>query len=105
MARKEQHDEVDEMEEGDVEEDGAELEAEADDESPAAAASSGGSSGGGREEDADERTVASRDHLRQELSRDVEAFLARGGKINYIEPNVVADPPRKPEGDYGSRPL
>ena len=27
------------------------------------------------------------------------------GKISSIEPNVMADPPRKPESNYGSRPI
>ncbi|MFT3929682.1 MAG: hypothetical protein QM709_05200 [Spongiibacteraceae bacterium] len=53
----------------------------------------------------EERTVASRQKLRDEMSKEIEEFLARGGKIAHIEPNVTADPPKKPDSDYGSRPI
>ncbi len=42
---------------------------------------------------------------REELNRQVEEFLANGGKINYIDSNVLADPPRKPSSNYGSQPI
>ena len=32
-------------------------------------------------------------------------FLARGGKVQEVEANVVADPPKKPDNKYGSRPI
>ena len=35
----------------------------------------------------------------------MEEFLARGGAVQEIEPNVVADPPKKPDSKYGSRPI
>jgi CRISPR/Cas system-associated endonuclease/helicase Cas3 len=101
-----QDDEIDDIEgeaEGEVEDD-----AEADTETEASASSSGSGSGGpaaAAEDSPDERTVASRQKLREEMAADVEAFLARGGKISQIEPNVTADPPRKPDSDYGSRPI
>ena len=53
----------------------------------------------------EERTVASRQKLRNELAKEMEELLARGGKLAQIEPNVTADPPRKPDSDYGSRPI
>lgn len=43
--------------------------------------------------------------LRDNMASDVEAFLAGGGQIQQIEPNVMADPPRKPQSNYGSRPI
>lgn len=43
--------------------------------------------------------------LRNAMADDVAAFLSRGGKIQSIEPNVMADPPRKPQTSYGSRPI
>lgn len=64
---------------------------------------SGGGGGGG--EEIDEHTIAARQKIRDELASDVEAFLARGGKIAEIEPNVTADPPKKPESDYRNRPI
>lgn len=42
---------------------------------------------------------------REELSRQIEAFLSSGGKISSIDPNVMADPPKKPENRYGSHPI
>ena len=42
---------------------------------------------------------------RDEISEQIEAFLASGGKIDYVEPNVLADPPKKPTSNYGSQPI
>ena len=42
---------------------------------------------------------------REMLARQMEEFMARGGKIQEVGANVVADPPKKPEGKYGSRPI
>ena len=58
---------------------------------------------GSKDELAETRTVSSRGRLRDQLSNDVEAFLAKGGAINEVAPEVTADPPRKPESNYGSR--
>lgn len=97
-----QDEEVDELEGADEqdseEEEGEELEAsESSTESAGPAVN--------HEEVPEERTVASRQKLRDEMSKEIEEFLARGGKIAHIEPNVTADPPRKPDSDYGSRPI
>ncbi len=51
------------------------------------------------------RSIASRKKLRSKVDADVDAFLENGGRINNIEPNVMADPPRKPTSNYGSRPI
>lgn len=50
-------------------------------------------------------SIASRQKIRDELEDQVAAFLARGGKINEVAPNVTADPPKKPAPDYGGRPI
>ena len=42
---------------------------------------------------------------RDALARAMEEFLNRGGKVQEVEPNVVADPPKKPDNKYGSRPI
>ncbi|AMX01317.1 hypothetical protein [Microbulbifer thermotolerans] len=57
------------------------------------------------EECAEERSVTSRERARSQLNTDIEEFLARGGAINEIDPDVTADPPRKPQPKYGSRPI
>lgn len=50
-------------------------------------------------------SVKSRETARAALNSQIEEFLARGGKINLIDNNVTADPPRKPTSNYGSRPI
>ncbi|MFS1525041.1 hypothetical protein ACL7TT_13185 [Microbulbifer sp. 2304DJ12-6] len=57
------------------------------------------------EEFAEERSVTSRERARSQLSADVEEFLDGGGAISEIDPDVSADPPRKPQPKYGSRPI
>lgn len=52
-----------------------------------------------------EESIAAREALRQQIQSDVEAFLARGGVINEVPPNVVSDPPRKPQSNYGGQPI
>lgn len=49
--------------------------------------------------------AASRDKLRDKLNDDIQAFLQQGGEIKKIEPRVMADPPKRPESNYGSRPI
>jgi hypothetical protein len=50
-------------------------------------------------------SIASRQKAREELEAQIAEFLARGGKINHVDPNVTADPPKKPTSDYGGRPI
>jgi hypothetical protein len=50
-------------------------------------------------------SIASRQKIRDELEDQVAAFLARGGVISEVAPNVTADPPKKPSPDYGGRPI
>jgi hypothetical protein len=106
MGKFDEDEEIDDIEgeaEGEVEDEG-----DAEGGETEASGASGGGGGGAAAADADsadERTVASRQKLREEMAAEIEAFLARGGKIAQIEPNVTADPPRKPDSDYGSRPI
>lgn len=58
-----------------------------------------------REDAPEARSVTSRCRIREQLQHDVEAFLARGGHIDHVEQNVLADPPHRPVSDYGSRPI
>lgn len=48
-------------------------------------------------------SVAARQRLREELARQVEAFLARGGHINEIPSSLNDIKPKKPVSDYGDR--
>lgn len=47
--------------------------------------------------------LTARARLREQLANEVAAYLANGGRINYIESNVLADPPRKPPCNYGGQ--
>jgi|GEM_PF-261817 hypothetical protein len=44
---------------------------------------------------------AARAALRNTIAADVEAFLARGGSIKKVADDHRADPPKKPESNYG----
>ena len=50
-------------------------------------------------------SVEAKQKDRDALAHAMEEFLSRGGKVQEVEPNVVSDPPKKPEGKYGSRPI
>ena len=50
-------------------------------------------------------SVEAKQRERDALERAMQEFLARGGKVQEIDANVVADPPKKPDSKYGSRPI
>ena len=50
-------------------------------------------------------SVKEKNKERDALARAMEEFLSRGGKVQEVEANVVADPPKKPDNKYGSRPI
>ena len=50
-------------------------------------------------------SLAARNKVRDQMQAEIEAFLAKGGKIQQVEDNVMTDPPRKPTSSYGSRPI
>ena len=50
-------------------------------------------------------SVEAKNKERDALARAMEEFLAKGGKVQEVEANVVADPPKKPDYKYGSRPI
>lgn len=58
---------------------------------------------GSKEEIAEGRTITSRSRLRSKVEDDIAAFLNKGGTISEIAADVTADPPKKPESNYGSR--
>ena len=60
---------------------------------------------GSREESPEERTVESRKRLRAQMEKQIEEYLARGGKIEQVPSNIISDPPKKPESNYGNRPI
>jgi hypothetical protein len=60
---------------------------------------------GSREERAATRTIASRQRLHDQMNSEIESFLAHGGEINKVDAHVTADPPKRPVGHYGQRPI
>ncbi|WP_040260281.1 MULTISPECIES: transcriptional regulator SutA [Pseudomonas] len=50
-------------------------------------------------------SIEAKQKERDALAKAMEEFLSRGGRIQEVEANVVADPPRKPDNKYGSRPI
>jgi hypothetical protein len=99
-----QDEDMEDLEAEGADEDGAEVE-EPDNEPDAEPRGSSGGPAKSAEDNPDERTVSSRQSLRDEMERQIAEFLSRGGQIKEIDPNVTADPPRKPESEYGSRPI
>ena len=49
----------------------------------------------------DVHTIEAKDALRRSLTEDVERFLAKGGTIEDVPRHVRADPPKRPENNYG----
>ena len=50
-------------------------------------------------------SIEAKQKERDALAKAMEEFLSQGGKVQEVEPNVVADPPKKPDSKYGSRPI
>ena len=48
-----------------------------------------------------EHSVAARSGERDQLAADVEAFLSQGGDIQEVPKDFRADPPKKPQNNYG----
>jgi hypothetical protein len=46
-------------------------------------------------------SVEARAADRETLAQDVEAFLKKGGAVTEVPRNYRADPPKKPENNYG----
>lgn len=99
--------------EGNDEDDGEELEAaDSGDDGDDDGGSSDSSESGGKpskkakaQEVEELPSVEAKQKERDALAKAMEDFLSRGGKVQEIEPNVVADPPKKPDSKYGSRPI
>ncbi|MFL1499812.1 transcriptional regulator SutA [Pseudomonas sp. O64] len=109
------------MSDDDLENDELEVDDETDDSLDAAAAEDGPDEGDDGGDDAPVKvakgkakaavsvdelpSVEAKNKERDALARAMEEFLAKGGKVQEVEANVVADPPKKPDNKYGSRPI
>jgi hypothetical protein len=102
--------EQDELEAGD-EDEGEELaaaddgDAEDDDGDSPAPAGKAGKKAKAADDVEELPSVEAKQKERDALAKAMEEFLSRGGAVQEIEPNVVADPPKKPDSKYGSRPI
>ena len=56
-------------------------------------------------DDGRDRSLSSREAERRQLEADMARFHNHGGEIKQIDRDVRMDPPRKPESNYGSRPI
>ncbi len=56
-------------------------------------------------EEAVAEDISAKEAERRRLQAEIEAYLAKGGQIDRIPANVVADPPKKPESNYGGQPI
>ena len=56
-------------------------------------------------EDGECGSVSAKDDIRKKLNDDVEEFLKTGGRIEYVDMGITSDPPKKPESNYGRRPI
>ncbi len=56
-------------------------------------------------EEAEQLTVSAKDHLRRQMEEQMRKFLESGGQIQEVPADVTADPPRRPESAYGSKPI
>ncbi|MFQ6574874.1 transcriptional regulator SutA [Pseudomonas sp. UM16] len=102
--------ETDDLEVGDEDEGDEGLEAAADDvaddsgdDSPVPAAKGKAKSAAVSVDDMP--SMEAKQKERDALAKAMEEFLSRGGKVQEVEANVVADPPKKPDNKYGSRPI
>lgn len=57
------------------------------------------------EDELEGASLAAKERERQLLAQQIEEYLARGGKVQEVNDDVLNDPPRKPESKYGSRPI
>ena len=51
--------------------------------------------------DSASHSIAARAAARSQLEADLAEFLSRGGAIEEVPKNYRADPPKKPENNYG----
>lgn len=51
--------------------------------------------------DSDTHNINARAETRSQLEADVAAFLNQGGNIEQVPRSYRADPPKKPENNYG----
>jgi len=56
-------------------------------------------------DDGRDRSISSREVERKSIEDAMLEFLSKGGAVETIEKDVRKDPPKKPQSNYGSRPI
>jgi len=51
------------------------------------------------------RTPEENEIVRQQMADEIASYLQHGGAVTEVKQGHRADPPRKPENKYGSRPI
>lgn len=52
-----------------------------------------------------ELPLTAKESERQRIQSQVEEFLRRGGQITQVDSNVMSDPPKRPDSNYGGQPI
>ncbi len=50
-------------------------------------------------------SLSEKDAERQRIQAEIEEFLSNGGQITRVDTNVMSDPPKAPESNYGGQPI
>jgi hypothetical protein len=53
----------------------------------------------------DGNNITAKDDVRRKLKDDIDEFLKTGGRIQHVDMGITSDPPKKPESNYGRRPI
>ncbi|MBL4607169.1 MAG: hypothetical protein JKY01_04995 [Pseudomonadales bacterium] len=53
----------------------------------------------------DSNNISAKDDVRKKLNDDIDEFLKAGGLIEAVGMGITSDPPKKPESNYGRRPI
>ncbi len=49
--------------------------------------------------------ASAKDAERKLIQAEIEAFLQQGGRITQVGTDVMKDPPKRPESNYGGQPI
>lgn len=50
-------------------------------------------------------SLSAKEAERNRIQAEIEEFLNKGGEITRVDTNVMTDPPKAPESNYGGQPI
>jgi len=59
----------------------------------------------GREIETTDSTLSAKEAERRRIKEEIDEFLKKGGEITKVDTNVMSDPPKRPESNYGGQPI